>query len=46
LRARRDQKLKPAQVTKADILTLPDIANMIGSFVAGELGKAVHVQRK
>ncbi|MFC6307221.1 hypothetical protein E2553_37750 [Paraburkholderia dipogonis] len=41
-----DQMLKPAQVTEADILTLTDIANTIGSFVAGELRKAVRVQRK
>lgn len=37
--------LKSAQVTEADILTLPDIANTIGSFVGGELRKTVRMQR-
>jgi hypothetical protein len=41
-----DQMLKPAQVTEATILTLPDIANAFGFFVVGELRKAARVQRK
>ncbi|MFM0351168.1 hypothetical protein [Paraburkholderia sp. RL17-347-BIC-D] len=41
-----DQMLKPAQVTEATILTLPDIANTFGFFVVGELRKAARVQRK
>jgi len=32
--------LKPAQVTEANILTWPDLANTFGSFVANELRKA------
>lgn len=46
LRAIERQMLKPAQVTEANILTFPDIANTFGSFVAGELRKAARVQRK
>jgi hypothetical protein len=46
LRAIERQMLKPAQVTEANILTLPDIANTFSSFVAGELRKAARVQRK
>lgn len=41
-----DQMLKPAQVTDANILTVPDIAITFGSFVAGELRNAARVQRK
>ncbi|MBK3786220.1 hypothetical protein G3A43_39090 [Paraburkholderia aspalathi] len=46
LRAIERQMLGPAQVTEANILTFPDIANTFGSFVAGELRKAGRVQRK
>ncbi|ANB77706.1 Initiator Replication protein (plasmid) [Paraburkholderia phytofirmans OLGA172] len=46
LRAIERQMLKPAQVTEANILTFPDIANTFGSFVAGELRKAARGQRK
>ncbi|MGF6997350.1 replication initiation protein [Paraburkholderia sp. GAS32] len=46
LRAIERQMLRPAQVTEANILTFPDIANTFGSFVAGELRKAGRVQRK
>ncbi|MCX4150032.1 MULTISPECIES: replication initiation protein [Paraburkholderia] len=46
LRAIERQMLKPAQVTEANILTFPDIANTFGSFVAGELRKAGRAPRK
>ncbi|OAJ53588.1 Initiator Replication protein [Paraburkholderia ginsengiterrae] len=46
LRAIERQMLKPAQVTEANILTLPDIANTFGSFVAGELRKAARAHHK
>lgn len=40
VRAIERQNLKPAQVTEANILTFPDVANTFIPFVAGELRKA------
>ncbi|TCK32472.1 replication initiator protein [Paraburkholderia sp. BL8N3] len=41
IRAIERQNLKPAQVTEANILSFPDVANTFIPFVAGELRKAI-----
>lgn len=44
LRAIERQMLKPGNVTEANIMTLPDVANTFSSYVAGEIRKATRVR--
>jgi hypothetical protein len=46
LRAIERQMLKPANVTEANILNLPDVANTFSSYVAGEIRKAARVRAR
>ncbi|CAH2807040.1 MAG: Protein involved in initiation of plasmid replication [uncultured Paraburkholderia sp.] len=46
LRAIERQALKPASVTEANILALPDVANTFSAYVAGEIRKSARTRAR